>query len=117
MTQDAFAIKLGDAEPPLDLQLTDTNGDAYDLTGVSAFETRIRKAGTDVTLLVLPTAVLGSASAGQVRATWGDNDTIILGVGDFEAEVHATKAGKSVAWPSSGYIPITVWDQVNELES
>jgi len=118
MTTD-YAVKLGDDDPPLEAILKDGTGQPADLTAVSEIWCSVRDAGTLEPVLsreaevVDPThQTMGHTNRGRVRVTWAEGDTLTMGVGEKEAEFQVTRSGRLTTWPSAGYVPFTIWQDI-----
>jgi hypothetical protein len=115
---DPFIIKQGDTQPSLAATLSDDNG-AIVIPGGATVSFVMRKAADacgcsceDESAPVRPAvkvsraAVIVNGAAGQVRYDWAAGDTDEAG--DFSGEFKVSVAGAITTYPSSGYIPITI---------
>ena len=100
-----FVIKKGDRLPRLRIALTDSAGDALDLTG-AAVTFRMKLRGATSLKVIAAASVVAPATGGIVEYTWGANDTNAVGV--YDAEVVVSYVGETQTVPSSGYVAVIV---------
>ena len=107
-----FTIKQGDLAPPLQATLTDSAGQAINLTGQLGiqFQMKLRQhADNDTVALKVDAAgaVVGAATDGVVKYEWvgADTDT----VGEYVAEFKVTQSdGKPRTVPNPSFITVRV---------
>lgn len=97
-------IKRGDVRPVFDVQLTDDDGDAIDLTGASV--QFLMKRGSNAPK-VNSAATITTASDGKVQYAWSTSDTDEVGEYDGEFEVTHSD-GDLETFPSDGYLSVVV---------
>ncbi len=122
MSCDYFPIKLGDTDPPFEVILK--NGTtAVDLTGVTDVRVAYRRQPGGVLILEKEAVVVDPANQdpadpdrGRIRHGWVESDTDDL-FGDpapttdvvvVLAEVELIRDGKTVTWPTEGWIEVRV---------
>jgi hypothetical protein len=107
-----FVTKVASQLEPLDLQLTDKNGVAIDLTTASAVVVYIREVITEVALVTAGAmSILPPATAGKVRYEWQVAD--VAGPGLFFAEVRITwPSGKNQRVPADGYVVLEIQENL-----
>ncbi len=100
-----FVIKRGDTLPALAYSVTDTDGQAVDLTeAVGATFHMVNAAGT---LVVDAAATISDAAVGEITYAWAAEDTESAGAcrGEFELD---WGDGAIQTAPNDGYITIAV---------
>lgn len=102
-----FSIKKGDRFPAYSATLTDSDGDAVNITGNTGVTFRF-KAGNNTTISGTGTVV--SATAGTVRYDWSATDTDIAG--QYQVEVVVSFAGGDQTFPSAGYGKVNIVDNL-----
>lgn len=108
-----YAIKRGDADPPLEFQCIGTDGNPADLTGVDSLVVGFRRSGeTGFALLKDATIVDPSPSSQLCRVVWDLDDTDTLGVGDIEFEAEAKRAGRPSTFAGRGYGVFEIWQDI-----
>ncbi len=107
-----FTIKAGDLAPPLQATLTDSKGQAIDLTGQLGitFQMKLRQhADNDQVALKVDAAgsVVGAATDGVVKYDWLGQDTDE--VGEYIAEFKVIQSdGKPRTVPNPSFITVRV---------
>lgn len=104
-----FTIKQGDRLPEIECYLKDATGAAVDLTGASVtFAWRKREATTASSGAG---TVVGSATAGRVKYSWGASDTTTVGTYDAEWEV-TFASGLKETFPNGGHLEVVIYDDL-----
>lgn len=101
-----FQIKQGAQNPPLEATFTKGDGTPQDISGGTVTFSMKRKR-TGVIKVNAGSVTIVSAGLGQVKYSWGVNDTDTPGVyfGSFRV---TGLAGGPAVFPASGYIWVTV---------
>jgi hypothetical protein len=114
-----YAIKLGDQDPPLLATLLGADELPADLTAVSELKIAVRRSGEsefalerDAAIVDIDHQLVTDETRGQVRVLWDAGEIEALGVGEMEAEFQAIRDGRRVSWPSAGYVPFTIWQDI-----
>ena len=109
-----FTIKRGDAAPPLQATLTDSAGQAINLTGHLGitFQMKLRQhAAQNAVALKVDTqtgvSVVGAATDGVVKYDWASGDT--SEIGEYIAEFKVVQSdGKPRTVPNPSFITVRV---------
>ena len=111
-----FTIKQGDTLPSLTAILKD-DGTAADLTGATVkFEMRKRRScGSAASVVIAETPATnlddGAPNRGKVRYSWANGQT--ADHGKYYAVFRVTIGGKTKTYPTKGFIPVTVYPQLD----
>lgn len=104
-----FFIKSGDTSPALAATLTDSDGNAIDITGASV-DFHMSPRGGDGTK-VDAQATITDASNGKVEYRWSQSDTDTPGT--YRGEFEVTYSGGDVeTFPNDEYITISVTEEI-----
>ena len=105
-----FTIKQGDRLPEIECYLKDATGAAVDLTGASVVFVLRRREATTATVNAAAT-VVGSASDGRVKYSWGASDTATTGT--YDAEWQVTFSGGLVEkFPNAGHLEVVIVEKL-----
>lgn len=104
-----FPIKQGDTSPALVATLTDSDGQAVNLTGASV-DFHMRPRGSDTPTVESSGNIIDS-SGGKVEYPWSDGDTSNAGV--YRGEFEVTYGDNTIeTFPNDGYITVEIKEEI-----
>lgn len=111
-------MKKGDTLPirELELQEKDSNGDKIpiDLTG-SSIDFYVYDENTDTMIIDGSNVTITDAANGLIEYEWKDSDT--QKTGTYKGEFVVTYADGELTLPNDGFLPVTINEDVQEVQN